>query len=350
MNDLYKAIYSLKDIIAEEESTVNEKIDLETGYYTGTNITPTKLQLDRLKKRGLVPQDYQLPQRVSKTNPSARPFIDFINNLGKKASDKGEKIFPKQIEKQPDVSKPKVDYEKIMKGIRAQSDALTKGKVKATAANTKNYDSTLALQKELIARGAKIDADGIMGPQTRAAMKQFGQPGATPIARPNTTPKSGGPDKRFITGPEVSQAPKSTGPYLDRDTTVVSRTDKNFITGPELDMPDTIGKVNPKTPYKDLDKLRGPNNTNRFTGLPMAPNMYKKDAEDNYNIAQGPEQPNKKFGDDFINQIANSFGDIFKGSDKKGSADPLKLAQPKSDNTTKVANKNMIKRITGANT
>src|SRR5210317_1063423 len=94
MNDLYKAIDSLKDIIAEEESTVNEKIDLKTGYYTGTNITPTKLQLDRLKKRGLVPQDYQLPQRVSKTNPSARPVIDFLNNLGKKVSDKGKELDP----------------------------------------------------------------------------------------------------------------------------------------------------------------------------------------------------------------------------------------------------------------
>ena len=31
MNDLYKAIDSLKDIIAEEESTVNEKIDLKLG-------------------------------------------------------------------------------------------------------------------------------------------------------------------------------------------------------------------------------------------------------------------------------------------------------------------------------
>jgi len=67
-------------------------------------------------------------------------------------------------------------------------------------------------------------------------------------------------------------------------------------------------------------------------------------------MAQGPKQPEKKVGDDFINRIANSFGDIFKGSDKKGNADPLKLAQPKSDNTTKVANRNMIKRITGANT
>ena len=31
----------------------------------------------------------------------------------------------------------------------------------------------LALQKQLIAKGAKIQADGIMGPQTQAAMKQF---------------------------------------------------------------------------------------------------------------------------------------------------------------------------------
>jgi len=326
MNDLYKAIDSLKDIIAEEESTVNEKIDLETGYYTGTNITPTKLQLDRLKKRGLVPQDYQLPKRVSKTNPSARPFIDFLNNLGNKVSKKGEKIFPKRIGKEPDVSQgstiakaPAAKDSDISQGSTISKTPMKKGKVKATAANTKNYDRTLAIQKYLISKGAKIDADGIMGPQTRAAMKQFGQPGATPIARPKTTPKSGGPDKRFATGPE-------------------------------LDMPDTIGKVNPSAPYKDIDKLRGPGNKNRFTGLPMAPNMYKKDAQGNYSMAQGPKQPEKKVGDDFINRIANSFGDIFKGSDKKGNADPLKLAQPKSDNTTKVANKNMIKRITGANT
>ena len=331
MNDLYKAIDSLKDIIAEEESTVNEKIDLKTGYYTGTNRTPTKLHLDRLKKRGIVPQDYQLPKRVSKTNPSARPFIDFLNKLGNKVSKKGEKIFPKRIgdkkaEVPTDVSQgstiakaPAAKDSDISQGSTISKTPLKKGKVKATAANTRDYDRTLAIQNYLISKGAKIDADGIMGPQTRAAMKQFGQPGATPIARPKTTPKSGGPDRRFATGPE-------------------------------LDMPDAIGKVNPRTPYKDIDKLRGPDNRNRFTGLPMAPNMYKKDAEGNYSMAQGPKQPEKKVGDDFINQIANSFGDIFKDVEKKGNADPLKLAQPKSDNTTKVANKNMIKRITGANT
>ena len=47
------------------------------------------------------------------------------------------------------------------------------GKVKATAANTKDFASTMAMQKRLIAKGAKIKADGIMGPKTRAAMKKF---------------------------------------------------------------------------------------------------------------------------------------------------------------------------------
>ena len=37
-----------------------------------------------------------------------------------------------------------------------------KGKVKAIIPNTKDYDKTLALQKALIAKGAKIKADGIM--------------------------------------------------------------------------------------------------------------------------------------------------------------------------------------------
>jgi len=44
-------------------------------------------------------------------------------------------------------------------------------KVAATAANTRDYDKTVALQKKLIAQGANIKADGLMGPNTRAAMK-----------------------------------------------------------------------------------------------------------------------------------------------------------------------------------
>jgi peptidoglycan hydrolase-like protein with peptidoglycan-binding domain len=41
------------------------------------------------------------------------------------------------------------------------------------AATSKVSPQVMALQKQLIAKGAKIKADGVMGPQTQAAMKQF---------------------------------------------------------------------------------------------------------------------------------------------------------------------------------
>ena len=53
-------------------------------------------------------------------------------------------------------------------------------KVAATAANTRDYDKTMALQKKLIAQGANIKADGLMGPKTRAAMKAAGMATSTP--------------------------------------------------------------------------------------------------------------------------------------------------------------------------
>ena len=101
-------------------------------------------------------------------------------------------------------------------------------KVKATAANTSNYDKTLALQKELIKRGAKIEADGIMGPKTtlalqkdlikrgakieadglmgpktRAAMKKFGTPGAgkSRISDPVKRAQADGSDTTVIPEP-----------------------------------------------------------------------------------------------------------------------------------------------------
>ena len=61
-------------------------------------------------------------------------------------------------------------------------------KVKATAANTKDYNKTLALQKKLIRMGAKIKADGIMGPRTRAAIQKFmKKKSASPIMSKKTS-------------------------------------------------------------------------------------------------------------------------------------------------------------------
>ena len=174
-----------------QEFTVNEKLDLEKGTYTGTNITPTKLQLDRMKRRGDVPKDYVLPSQ------GGQP----------------KKVTKKDIKK---VTKKEVPPMDIMGAGTKNKDLdspIKKSKVRATAANTKDFDKTLALQKSLIAKGAKIDADGIMGPKTRAAMKKFMTPPPVPKMRPKTLPKSGGPDPRFITGPELDM-PKKREPFL----------------------------------------------------------------------------------------------------------------------------------------
>lgn len=80
---------------------------------------------------------------------------------------------------------------------------MSKAKVKATAANTRNYDKTLALQKKLIAQGAKIDADGLMGPKTRAAMKAAGMSTSTPGSKVKQP------------GPSVKQNPEYSKTGMD---------------------------------------------------------------------------------------------------------------------------------------
>ena len=77
------------------------------------------------------------------------------------------------------------------KKVDSSTKTKTSGKVKATAANTKNYASTLALQNRLIKKGAKIKADGIMGPKTRAAMKKF-------MTSPNVPKKNGKKEKVMV--------------------------------------------------------------------------------------------------------------------------------------------------------
>ena len=80
------------------------------------------------------------------------------------------------------IAKNKIGSSTVKKNKTGQAPTKT-GKVKATAANTKNYASTLAMQKRLKKLGAKIDADGIMGPKTRAAIKKY-------IKNPSTLKKN----------------------------------------------------------------------------------------------------------------------------------------------------------------
>jgi hypothetical protein len=121
-------------------------------------------------------------------------------------------------------------------------------KVAATAANTRDYDKTVALQKKLIAQGANIKADGLMGPNTRAAMKAAGMGAKKPVAKK----KLSGPERlsRLADIPAVSRALGARG-ELSKDDGEFA--DPNAMTRRKPKVapkkkPRTLGKQNSKMP------------------------------------------------------------------------------------------------------
>jgi hypothetical protein len=69
-----------------------------------------------------------------------------------------------------------------------QKPAATQAKPAAKPAGAKMDPAVQKIQQDLIAKGAKIKADGIMGPATQAAMKQFGAAPGAPAAAVDTAP------------------------------------------------------------------------------------------------------------------------------------------------------------------
>ena len=146
------------------------------------------------------------------------------------------------------IAKNKIGSSTVKKNKTGQAPTKT-GKVKATAANTKNYASTLAMQKRLKKLGAKIDADGIMGPKTRAAIKKYIKNPSTLKKNkskvkvmvdsesykpknprgPKVTVRQGTPDQKR--GTKVQKAPKDKS-FLDRFKSdfdkAVKETKRNF--------------------------------------------------------------------------------------------------------------------------
>ena len=109
-------------------------------------------------------------------------------------------------------------------------------KVAATAANTRDYDKTMALQKKLIAQGANIKADGLMGPNTRAAMKAAGMGAGGQKMR---TDMPGGP--RISNAKKPLMKPKAT-------TAATKIAKKPAAKKPVAKKPRTLGKQNSKMP------------------------------------------------------------------------------------------------------
>lgn len=342
MLDLYKAIDSLRKINESpyEEVQLDEKLKPFTGSYNKKTQKLVNFTLNGERKTFVAPIDYEKP--LSKTNQSVKKILD-------KSNDKKDDT-------------PKVDYNKIKKGLPQEKppmdimgagtknkdvDAPSK-KVKATASNTKDYEKTLRLQKRLIAKGADIKADGIMGPNTKAAMQKFIKPDAMPTPRP--TPKSGGPDKRFITGPELDLPNMKPKNFPDSDL---------YLAPPEKKISQRNSPGNPFSPDKKVEPQIDP----------RMPNRYVADKDGNYKPqltpTPAPNNDNKpfyKFGDiqrgfdkfvGNLNQRRIKNRDIVKKMDKginPNKIDPKFAGNTKIQTQSKQPTKTMIEQITGKKT
>ncbi len=135
-----------------------------------------KLKFEKSKKEAIKKYNSQIANKLKASlNKTNLPKTN-VNNIIKKVDssinitgdiiknfNNAKKLIKKEIK----------DITTALPRLKPKSLTKTKTKVKATAANTKDYNKTLNLQKKLIRMGAKIKADGIMGPRTRAAMQKF---------------------------------------------------------------------------------------------------------------------------------------------------------------------------------
>ena len=118
---------------------------------------------------------------LNKTN---LPTVN-VNNIIKKVDSSIDKTadITKNFNKAKNIIKKEIkNITTALPKQKPKSVTKTRKKVKATASNTKDYNKTLALQKRLIAMGAKITADGIMGSRTRAAIQKFMKKKKTPTS------------------------------------------------------------------------------------------------------------------------------------------------------------------------
>ena len=150
-----------------------------------------KLKFEKSKKEAIKKYNSQIANKLKASlNKTNLPKTN-VNNIIKKVDssinitgdiiknfNNAKKLIKKEIK----------DITTALPRLKPKSLTKTKTKVKATAANTKDYNKTLNLQKKLIRMGAKITADGIMGPRTRAAIQKFmKKKSASPIMSKKTS-------------------------------------------------------------------------------------------------------------------------------------------------------------------
>jgi hypothetical protein len=163
-------------------------------------------------------------------------------------------------------------------GALAAGQALTApGQSASPTGTTKpaaNSDpATKALQDKLIAAGAKIKADGIMGPATTAAMKQFPQAAAgapvAPAAPVTSMDDSDNVDNREFVPPAVGTAPAAPAPAAP----VTSMDDSDNVDNREFVPPTATAGTPPPpavgtAPTKAQQPAKSPQGTFTQQGVP----------------------------------------------------------------------------------
>lgn len=135
-----------------------------------------KLKFEKNKKEAIKKYNSQIANKfktsLNKTNLPKTSVNQIIKKVDSSINKTGD--ITKNFNNAKNLIKKEIkSIATAMPKARPKDLVKTKPKVKATAANTKDYNKTLNLQKKLIAMGAKIKADGIMGPRTRAAIQKF---------------------------------------------------------------------------------------------------------------------------------------------------------------------------------
>lgn len=89
----------------------------------------------------------------------------------------------------------------------------------------KSDPAVLKQQQDLIAKGAKIKADGIMGPATQAAMKQFGAAPQAGQAQPAAAPAAAAP-----AAAPAAPSPYAGSPEQEKIWNGLTQQDKDWLT------------------------------------------------------------------------------------------------------------------------
>lgn len=166
----------------------------------------------------------------------------------------------------------------------------------------------LQLQKSLIAKGAKIAADGIMGPQTQTAMKQFGQKPATPTSQPAqpVSAKTGGAaqakpasqafdDMPPIVPQATQPVPAKTGVGVPAKPAVQSKPATNHkldYSSNATDIENAVSQLQPTERADLANKLKDMTRKQSWlpTGLSQEPSDGRIDAEFQKLIQDNPKQ------------------------------------------------------------